>query len=576
MKRYYIGLATTFHDPAIAIVGPAGEILFAEATERYVQSKRALNCDPFMRMPALLSEYCDADAEFILATTWSQPFTLLLTAASVAGFFSLRRLRSVGSQVNRTLLEDDDELAYGSFLHCMQTSAGLGVLIGVQEAFGHSRVSIRRFPHHLTHAAHACYTSPFSEAVCLVADGMGELGSMALFRYEDGLLHTLWRHWGRESLGFLYGLITDLCGYDYRLGEEWKVMGLAPHGEFDPELYDLFRRIYRVERGMLRFASRSVIRETVAELRKHARKPDSSPLKAGNMAFVGQQVFSEIMLSILTHLDRAGISKNLALAGGCALNSSFNGTVLSQTHFTQLYVPCAPGDDGNAVGAALLAYRQDHPYQHTPRPFQTPYLGSAVSAEALGRIARFCGSSRTCHMPGEIHRRAAQLLAEGKLLGWIQGRAEFGPRALGNRSILADPRRHDIKDLINTRVKFRESFRPFAPSILHEHGPAFLEHYQESPYMERTLHFRKDAAGRVPGVVHVDGTGRLQTVKREWNSRFHDLISAFYEITGVPLVLNTSFNIMGRPIVHSVEDVVGVFYTAGLDALVVEDYLVEK
>jgi carbamoyltransferase len=173
-------------------------------------------------------------------------------------------------------------------------------------------------------------------------------------------------------------------------------------------------------------------------------------------------------------------------------------------------------------------------------------------------------------------RRAAELLAEGKIIGWIQGAAEFGPRALGNRSILADPRSADVKAIINERVKFREEFRPFAPPILAEHGDAYFEAYAPSPYMERTLRFREDARARVPGVVHEDGTGRLQTVGTDWNPRYRALIEHFHAITGVPLVLNTSFNVMGKPIAHSVEDALAVFFTSGLDALFLEDLLIEK
>lgn len=578
MNRYYIGLATTFHDPAIAIVGPDGQLCFAEAAERYLQVKRALNQDPdaLLRMPELLRQYCDKDAELVVATTWSGGFATMLRLATLAGAFRLERLRRVGSRINRTLLEDDDELVYASLINQMQEKAGLGVLIGAQQAFGHSRIRLRRFPHHLTHAAHACYTSAFSSAVCAVIDGMGEFGSMAFYRYDDGMLRPIGRHWGRESLGFLFALATDLCGYDWRAGEEWKVMGLASYGHLDPELYDLFGRIYRLDRGRLRFASRRKIQDAVALLRTKVRARGAPPLLAADMAHVGQHVFSEIMTAVLRRLFAQGISRNLALGGGCALNSSYNGTITAATSFENLHVPCAPGDDGNAVGAALLAYAQDHPQHRRTATIQIPYVGSAMPADVIERFVLHHGGARLTHWPQQIHRRAAQLLADGKLLGWVQGRAEFGPRALGNRSILADPRKLELRARISSSVKLREDFRPFAPAILHEFGAQYFENYQEAPYMERTLRFRSDVADQVPAVVHVDQTGRVQTVKREWNARFFDLIEAFRQITGVPLLLNTSFNIMGRPLIHSLEDAVGMFYTTGLDALIVDDFLLEK
>ena len=191
-------------------------------------------------------------------------------------------------------------------------------------------------------------------------------------------------------------------------------------------------------------------------------------------------------------------------------------------------------------------------------------------------MLKFGQQSNVFHFPQSIAEETAKLLAEGALVGWFQGRAEFGPRSLGNRSILADPRQASMRDKINSRVKFREEFRPFAPSILDEYGDEYFENYQQSPYMERTLKYKKAVCHKVPAVVHVDGTGRLQTVKYEWNPRFYQLIEAFRQITDIPVLLNTSFNVMGKPIIHSVEDAVSVFYTSGLDVLVIDDYMIVK
>jgi carbamoyltransferase len=179
-------------------------------------------------------------------------------------------------------------------------------------------------------------------------------------------------------------------------------------------------------------------------------------------------------------------------------------------------------------------------------------------------------------LPDSIITETANLLADGKLVGWVQGRAEYGPRALGNRSILADPREVKMQDTINERVKFREMFRPFAPSILHEYAEDYFENYQESPFMDKTLLIRKDKKKKIAAVCHVDGTGRLQTVKKEWNPRFYGLIECFFRLTGVPVLLNTSFNVMGKPLIHGLEDALAVFMTTGLDVLVVNDYLITK
>jgi carbamoyltransferase len=308
------------------------------------------------------------------------------------------------------------------------------------------------------------------------------------------------------------------------------------------------------------------------------RREGESPFAAADIAYAGQQVFSEVYFEFLNNLCKLGISENLIIGGGCALNSSANGRILEQTNFNGLHVFSAPGDDGNALGAAWLAFYEDYPGAKKEKApvLQSPYLGSEMSKGTLDKMQNFGPAKQTRLEFAEVCRRTAAILAEGKLVGWVQGRAEFGPRALGNRSILADARYPDMKDKINTRVKFREAFRPFAPSILNECGPEYFIDYQESPYMERTLRFREEVISQVPAVVHEDGTGRLQTVKLEWNERFYLLIQEFYGLTGVPLLLNTSFNVMGKPIIHTVEDALSVFYTSGLDALVIGNIMIEK
>ncbi len=574
----YIGLATTFHDPAIAIVGGDGAILFAEGAERYLQYKRAPNSEPdtLMRMSSLLRDHCDPADEVVVATSWGERFTTIMGQLAERNFFDFETIRKSGPELGPSLVPEDADRAFQSLLYGSQRTAGLGVLLGLKEAFGHTRMTIRRYPHHLTHAAYACYTSPFTEAACLIVDGMGEFGSIAFYRYADGRIEELMMHRGHESVGYFYGLITDLCGFDQVRGEEWKVMGLAPYGSPDTDLLELIRRLYGLDEGRLSFANKAVIRETVDELRARAGGRGASPLDNADIACAGQHAFAEITTAILRRLEGMDISRNLAYGGGCALNSSYNGTILANTSFERLYVPSAPADDGNALGAALLAYHEDHPDTPPTAGVQTPYLGSPMSSAPVERMLRMGWPGRVRRLAGDVHRVTARLLADGKLVGWARGRAEFGPRALGNRSILADPRPADTKDRVNEKVKLREPFRPFAPSILHEHGPAYFEDYQESPYMERTLKFREEAARTVPGVVHVDRTGRLQTVKKEWNPEFHALVAAFHDLTGVPLVLNTSFNIMGRPMIHTAEDAITMLCTTGLDAVVIEDYLIEK
>jgi carbamoyltransferase len=575
--RYYIGLASTFHDPALAIVAPDGEVLFAEATERSLQYKRAPNCEPDLapRMGSLLRKWVPEGAEVVVATSWGDDFSGFLDSSARTGAFDLPALAALSPELNRSFVPERSERALVASLHLQQRRAGLGTLIGLDRAGGHRRFAeIRRYGHHLTHAAYACGSSPFEEAACLVVDGMGETGAAALYAYESGRVRELKRQRGRGSIGFFFGLITDLAGFDQAAGEEWKIMGLAPYGRRDPELMDLLRRLYRIEGTRLSFADAGTIRAVAAELIAR-RPPDATTEGWADLSRCGQDAFEEMMAAYLAEARRMSGSQSLVLAGGCALNSSFNGKIAGRHGFSDLYVPPAPADDGNAIGAAWLALAQDDPAWRPAAGPASPYLGSTVSTEPLERMTAWEPRLRKLGHQG-VTQEAADILAEGKLVGWVQGRAEFGPRALGNRSILADPRPANAKDLLNAKVKYREAFRPFAPSILAEHGSDWFEAYQDSPYMERTLVWREEVRPRVPAVVHEDGTGRLQSVTAERNPRYAALIEAFAERTRVPILLNTSFNVMGKPILHTAEDAILMFYATGLDALVIEDWVLTK
>lgn len=574
---YTIGLATTFHDPALAIIGPDGEVVFAEATERYLQYKRAPNCepDPAPRMESLLKRYIPADAQIAIASSWGPEFTGFLDQMSRAGSFTLEALLKLSPELNRSLVPERTERALIASLHQGQQRAGIGTLLGLDRAFGRANVTgLTRFPHHLCHAAYACWSSPFTDAACLVVDGMGETGASAIFALEGGRIREVKRHRGRESIGFYFGLVTDLAGFDQAKGEEWKIMGLAPYGRTDERLMALLRRLYTIEGHKLSFAKADVVQGVAAEILS-LRPADALDSGWADLARCGQDVFAEMMEALLGETAALVSSPNLVLSGGCALNSSFNGKIVGRHGFAQVFVPSAPADDGNAIGAAWLRHAQANPDWRAPKGPSSPYLGSTVSTEALERMQAWEPRLRKL-APDEVAPVTAKLLTDGKLIGWVQGRAEFGPRALGNRSIIADPRPADAKDILNAKVKYREAFRPFAPSILAEHAPDWFEHYQDAPYMERTLVWKEAVRARVPAVVHEDATGRLQSVTAERNPRYHALISAFHDLTGVPVILNTSFNIMGKPILHTAEDAILMFYTSGLDALVIEDWLLVK
>ncbi len=576
-RTFYIGLGTTHHDPAVAIVNPAGEVVFAEAAERPSRDKRAIGGAADHRETArrIVRDYCDPEAEYVIAKSWSRTSTRSLDLLYLLGLADHERLPKRSVLMTRFLMDRRSLLRSLWLQHTANRLSG-GHLADVLSERGNRNVSYVHFPHHLAHAAAGCLTSPFEEAACMIADGQGEWGSISYFEYRQGRIRLIKRMQGAESLGLIYSHCTDLCGFSSEKGEEWKLMGLAPYGKLCPEIYEALRSLIKMNGLTFRYRSTRAVRDWAAGMKRWARPKNGSVMAVADFAFTVQHFFVEVMTELLKRFHELGVSENLVLAGGCALNSSCNGQIVGHTGFRRLHVPSAPGDDGTAIGVALLAYYRDNPAGKAPARIQDPYLGSAISARTLSNLARFGRIPNMRHLPDTVHLEAARLLAEGKLLGWVQGRAEFGPRALGNRSILADPRPRDVKERINALVKFREEFRPFAPSILDEFGDEYFENYQVSPYMERTLTFRECASRKVPAIPHVNGTGRLHSVRREWNQRFYDLIRAFYDRTGVPMLLNTSFNIMGQPIIHSLEDALGLFYTTGLDALVVEDYLIEK
>jgi carbamoyltransferase len=578
METYYIGLANTFHDPAMAIIDSTGKVVYAEASERYLQYKRAVGCaaDERETVHRVLRDHCDPQARFVIAKPWSSKVDRSFELMRLIGATNHERLPRRSESITKFLfgkhvLFSQAWLQFASF----QLSGGhLADILRISH--GNGNVHYVRFPHHLAHAANAAFTGPFTEAAVMVVDGQGEGGSITYFDYRNGKLKEVHRVRGEHSLGILYTVCTQMCGFDSEKGEEWKMMGLAPYGKVDENILEDFRSLVQVDGLNIKYRSLRHVRNWFQRMQPRTRAPDASPIQAADLACTTQHFYAEVMSMLLTRFHALGLSDNLVLGGGCALNSSYNGQILDRTPFRHLHVPCAPADDGNALGAAFLAYQQEHPDRDVRVSIQSPYLGAEISTQTLEHLVKFGQILKSRHLPGTVYREAARLLAEGKLLGWVQGRAEFGPRALGNRSILADPRPADMKDRINSLVKFREEFRPFAPSILDEYGDEYFKNYQVTPYMDRTLTFREWARAKVPAVAHVNGTGRLQSVRREWNERFYDLIRAFHELTGVPILLNTSFNIMGKPIIHSVEDAVALFYTTGLDALVIGDYLFEK
>jgi carbamoyltransferase len=580
-KEIIVGYANTYHDPAMAFV--EGDLIFAEAIERPAQEKRArwkagIGYTPSALRKALASAGIEIDREKILhvRSTWS--FTWI-ERAFLLGLRAYWKVRPIYGPLPRGI---PSELASLEKVSAYSVSWFRGAVPLFCEQLAHAASrgrasigSVKPVRHHLTHAANAVFTSPFEECVVMVLDGQGERHGASFYRFEAGKFHDL-AHC-THSFGFLYARVTTLCGFSPVQGEEWKVMGMAAYGKKNPAIYEFFRSRTKVK-GL--HYELSFPEGCWAELEKicggFRTEDEKDPLASADLAASFQEYFTDVVVELARNLKSLGHSGNLAYAGGCALNSSTNGRLLRGAGFAALHVPSAPADDGNALGAALFEKYVKRKSARKPA-YGSPYLGQEPDYAMLEQVLAFGHfKHRRFTAQADLVEAACTLLEEGKILGWMQGRAEFGPRALGNRSILADPRDPRMKDRINQLVKFRESYRPIAPSMLHERGHDWFEDYQFSPYMERTLAFRQNAKNKVPAVVHEDGTGRVQSVTRELNPLYHELLSRFERRTGVPMLVNTSLNVMGRPIVHGIEDSLTLFTTTGLHAIAIGNFLLEK
>jgi carbamoyltransferase len=467
--------------------------------------------------------------------------------------------------------------------------------------------------HHMSHAASTLFCSPYKEAAILTIDGVGEWTTAATGRGK-----AAWDAQERSeivltreirfpnSIGLLYSAFTAFLGFKVNNGE-YKVMGMAPYGQ--PRYVDRIRRVVDVaEDGSFRlnmdyFAFHQSTehtynhrfeelfgkkRDSKSEFftRDHGFEPGREEEADQNQYFADiaasiQAVTEDVLLKLANQVYKETGLDTLCMAGGVALNSVANGRILRETPFKNLFVQPAAGDSGCAVGAALYAY---HVLLQQPRRFvlEHGYWGEEYGED---QVRAFLDANGIRHEyfgdDDQLMDRVTDLLLDGKVVGWYQGRFEWGPRALGNRSILADPRRAEMKDIVNRKIKFREPFRPFAPAVLEERTRDFFElENPETSYPARFMLLvtpvREDKQGVIPAVTHVGGTARLQTVRREWNPRYHEIIRRFGEATGVPVLLNTSYNLRGEPIVASPADAFHTYSDSDMDALAYGQYLVQK
>jgi carbamoyltransferase len=481
------------------------------------------------------------------------------------------------------------------------------------------RAKVHHIEHHLAHLASAFLVSSFDEAVCVSVDGFGDFASAAWGLGRGNEIPIDGRVYFPHSLGIFYSAITQLLGFPH-FGDEYKVMGLAPYGE--PKYLPQMREIVRVHRDgtyelNLRFFRHhtenvsytwnncspevgTLYTPTLEQLLGPTRQKDQ-PLeqKHRDLARSAQAMYEEAFFALLRALYAKYQSPHLALSGGCAMNSVANGKVYLETPFKKMYLPAAAGDAGGAIGAAFALSKAEIGKVESRNgkwEMSHAYVGPQFEGAAIEKLLQSRGVLSTgpnsqpstlnpqlsspfsvLHFASEqaLCARTAKAIAGGGVIGWFQGRMEWGPRALGNRSILCDPRRADMKEILNAKIKRRESFRPFAPSIVRERAAEWFEQDDDVPFMMEVFKFRPEKRALVPAVCHVDGSGRLQTVRRETNPLYHRLISEFNALTGVPMILNTSFN-ENEPVVCRPEEALDCFLRTKMDVLVLGNFFVER
>jgi carbamoyltransferase len=461
--------------------------------------------------------------------------------------------------------------------------------------------SIERIEHHVAHLASAFLVSPFSEAVVVSVDGFGDFASTAWGVGRGDKLEVGGRVLFPHSLGIFYMAMTQYLGFS-NWGDEYKVMGLAPYGE--PTQIDKLRKVLRLKDDGtfeldLRFFRhhlekiqewpgeaphvQTIFTPVLEELLGPSRgKEEVLSQHHKDIARSIQGMYEEAFFNLLNKLHQQHDLDDLAVAGGCGMNSVANGKIYRQTPFKRVYVQSAAGDAGGAIGAAFALWHKLMP--STPRFLMShAYWGPEYSdAEIRALLESKDGvlESENCTVeliPDEsvLCLRTATAIESGKVIGWFHGRMEWGPRALGNRSILGDPRRADMKDILNLKIKRRESFRPFAPSILREAVSEWFEQDDDVPFMMQVYPIREEKRSLIPAVTHVDGSGRLQTVTADTNARYHRLISAFGRMTGVPILLNTSFN-ENEPVVCKPSEALDCFLRTKMDVLVLGNWYIER
>ncbi len=561
---YILGISCYYHDSGVALIHD-GELIAAAEEERFNRIKHDSD------FPSLAIDYCLKTA----GITIDQVDHIVFYEKPLVKF----------NRILESIL-GTWPLSYKAWLKAIPLWMGQRLRIGteIQKKLGIDH-EILYCQHHLSHAASAFLVSPYEEAAIITVDGVGEWTTTAWGVGKGTSIDMRKEMRFPHSVGLLFSAITAYLGF--RVNDaEWKVMGLAPYGR--PTYVDKFREIVDIkDDGSIRLnldyfahthSTTRTISDKWAELFGRPQRPRETELDDfhRDIAHSGQKVVEDIMVKMASHVHRETGLDKICIAGGVGLNCVANWRIFKESGFKEIFIQPAAGDSGGALGAAYYVYNT---VLKKPRSFtmQHALWGPSFTDEQIkAALDEVDAKYDMAEDEADLLSKTAQMLVDGQVVGWFQGRLEFGPRALGSRSLLADPRSTKMKDVINAKVKFREAFRPFAPAILREKAHEYFEMPEgmDAPYMLLVPKVREEKRSVIPAVTHEDGTGRVQTVTEEHNPLYYRLIKKFGEMTGVPVLINTSFNVRGEPIVCTPLDAYNTFLNTGIDVIVIGNYIV--
>lgn len=562
-STFLLGINYKGHDASASLVVD-GKVVFSASEERFDRKKKSR---------AFPRKTIDACLDY--AGISPQRLNGIAYYMDPREMFDHRVMHYLGRYYPKCLPIFEDTL--NAALEEKNVEKEVRTLLKFQGSFFHVR-------HHDAHFASCFYTSPFENSAILSVDGLGEINSVVMGFGDGNTLHRIKEINYPHSLGLVYAAITYYLGFSW-LGHEGKVMALASYG--NPNRYiSKFRKILRLEDNggfeidLDYFAfpfirNRWISEKFVDTFGPQVSKGEKLTERHFDIAAALQLRTEETLFHFSNHVKTSTGSDNLCIAGGVGLNSVANGKLVESGLFKDIFMIPSCGDEGTSIGAPLYVYHQtfNRPNRHF---FDDPFLGPEYNRAEILAALQATDSVISYEECEDVCQKAAQSIAEGQIIGWFQDRMEIGPRALGNRSILVDPRRPEMKDILNLRVKHREPFRPFAPSILSEYQKQWFECDYPADFMLYVYKIREEKRDKIPSVVHCDGTGRLQSVRKDMSPRFYRLIEQFNKITDVPIVLNTSFNVQGEPIVCSPEDAINCFLSTKIDCLFLGDFLVTK